>query len=168
MRRACLRMWCRNWPSGPGRRAPSSPRQSPPPLPPPSLCSSRRDRGATRQLSGIWLGLWASAFGGAAQSASMFINVDLDPSACLSDLEPSACLSTTTGCCITKSATAVGDNEKAMAMGFILLAESDLADWFLTPDKRLQVETEGGSVLHTARGYLAHPPASVCYGGKIP
>ena len=29
--------------------------------------------GATRQLSGIWLGLWASASGGAAQSASMFI-----------------------------------------------------------------------------------------------
>ena len=29
--------------------------------------------GATGQLSGIWLGLWASASGGAAQSASMFI-----------------------------------------------------------------------------------------------
>ena len=31
------------------------------------------NRGATRQLSGIWLGLWASASGGAAQSAFMFI-----------------------------------------------------------------------------------------------
>ena len=30
--------------------------------------------GATGQLSGIWLGLWASASGGAAQSASMFIS----------------------------------------------------------------------------------------------
>ena len=29
----------------------------------------------TRQLSGIWLGLWASASGGAAQSASMFMDV---------------------------------------------------------------------------------------------
>ena len=29
--------------------------------------------GATGQLSGIWLGLWVSASGGAAQSASMFI-----------------------------------------------------------------------------------------------
>ena len=29
--------------------------------------------GATVQLSGIWLGLWVSASGGAAQSASMFI-----------------------------------------------------------------------------------------------
>ena len=29
--------------------------------------------GATGQLSGIWLGLWASAPGGAAQSASMFM-----------------------------------------------------------------------------------------------
>jgi len=28
--------------------------------------------GATGQLSGIWLGLWASASVGAAQSASMF------------------------------------------------------------------------------------------------
>ena len=27
----------------------------------------------TRQLSGIWLGLWASASGGAAQSASVLI-----------------------------------------------------------------------------------------------
>ena len=34
--------------------------------------------GATGQLSGIWLGLWASASGGAAQSASMFIAVPLD------------------------------------------------------------------------------------------
>ena len=31
--------------------------------------------GATGQLSGIWLGLWASASGGAAQSASMFIEL---------------------------------------------------------------------------------------------
>ena len=29
--------------------------------------------GATGQLSGIWLGLWESASGGAAQSASIFI-----------------------------------------------------------------------------------------------
>jgi hypothetical protein len=29
--------------------------------------------GATGQLIGIWLGLWVSAYGGAAQSASMFI-----------------------------------------------------------------------------------------------
>ena len=29
--------------------------------------------GATGQLSGIWLGLWGSASGGAAQSASMMI-----------------------------------------------------------------------------------------------
>ena len=29
--------------------------------------------GATGQLSGIWLGLWVSASGGAAQSASMFM-----------------------------------------------------------------------------------------------
>ena len=33
--------------------------------------------GATGQLSGIWLGLWASASGGAAQSASMFIDVKI-------------------------------------------------------------------------------------------
>ena len=33
--------------------------------------------GATGQLSGIWLGLWVSASGGAAQSASIFINVTL-------------------------------------------------------------------------------------------
>ena len=31
------------------------------------------DGGAPGQLSGIWLGLWASAPGGAAQSASMLI-----------------------------------------------------------------------------------------------
>ena len=30
--------------------------------------------GATGQLSGIWLGLWVSASGGAAQSASIFIS----------------------------------------------------------------------------------------------
>ena len=30
--------------------------------------------GATGQLSGIWLGMWVSATGGAAQSASMLIN----------------------------------------------------------------------------------------------
>ena len=47
---------------------------TPPRPPPPSLCSSRRDGGATGQLSGIWLGLWASVSGGAAQSASMFIS----------------------------------------------------------------------------------------------
>ena len=46
---------------------------TPPPPPPPSLCSSRSDGGATGQLSGIRLGLWGSATGGAAQSASMFI-----------------------------------------------------------------------------------------------
>jgi len=45
-----------------------------PPLPPPPpLCSSRLDGSATGQLSGIWLGLWASASEGAAQSAFMFI-----------------------------------------------------------------------------------------------
>ena len=43
---------------------------TPPPPPPPSLCSSRGDGGATGQLGGIWLGLWANASGGAAQSAS--------------------------------------------------------------------------------------------------
>ena len=32
--------------------------------------------GATGQLSGIWLGLWVSASGGAAQSASIFITFD--------------------------------------------------------------------------------------------
>jgi len=31
--------------------------------------------GATRQLSGIWLGLWVSASGGAAQSASLFARI---------------------------------------------------------------------------------------------
>ena len=31
--------------------------------------------GATEQLSGIWLGLWVRASGGAAQSASMFISL---------------------------------------------------------------------------------------------
>ena len=31
--------------------------------------------GATGQLSGIWLGLWVSASGGAAQSASMSIYI---------------------------------------------------------------------------------------------
>jgi len=45
----------------------------PPPPPPPSLCSSHKDGNATGQLRGIWLGLWASASGGAAQSASMLI-----------------------------------------------------------------------------------------------
>ena len=33
-----------------------------------------RSEGATRQLSGIWLGLWASTSGGAAQSAAKIIN----------------------------------------------------------------------------------------------
>ena len=46
---------------------------TPPPPPPPSLRSSRWDRGATGQLSGMWLGLWASTSGGAAQSVYMFI-----------------------------------------------------------------------------------------------
>ena len=36
------------------------------------LCQLRAAWGATGQLSGIWLGLWESASGGAAQSASMF------------------------------------------------------------------------------------------------
>jgi len=36
--------------------------------------------GATGQLSGIWLGLWASASGGAAQSASMLIGAAEDGS----------------------------------------------------------------------------------------
>ena len=39
------------------------------PPPPPSLCSSRWDWGAIGQLSGIWLGLWASASGGASHLA---------------------------------------------------------------------------------------------------
>ena len=56
-----------------GARAARALLASPPPPPPPSLCSSRLDRGATGQLSGIWYGLWASASGGATQSASMFI-----------------------------------------------------------------------------------------------
>ena len=56
------------------RAAHALPAMPPPPPPPPSLCSSRSDAGATGQLSGIWLGLWASASGGAAQSASMLIN----------------------------------------------------------------------------------------------
>ena len=43
-----------------------------PPPPPPCLCAVRAEL-PTGQLSGIWLGLWAAAFGGAAQSASMFI-----------------------------------------------------------------------------------------------
>jgi len=37
--------------------------------PPPSLCSSRSDRGATEQLSGIWLGLWAIALPGVPRKA---------------------------------------------------------------------------------------------------
>ena len=35
--------------------------------------------GTTGQLSGIWLGLWASSSGGAAQSASMFISSEVPP-----------------------------------------------------------------------------------------
>jgi len=38
------------------------------------FCQLRAAWGATVQLSGIWLGLWVSASGGAAQSASMFIS----------------------------------------------------------------------------------------------
>ena len=42
-------------------------------------CSSinfgRPDWGATGQLSGIWLGLWVSASGCAAQSASIFTKI---------------------------------------------------------------------------------------------
>jgi len=38
-----------------------------------SLYQLRAAWGATGQLSGIWLELWGSASGGAAQSASMFI-----------------------------------------------------------------------------------------------
>jgi len=37
--------------------------------PPPSLCSSRSDRGATEQLSGIWLGLGARALPGVPRKA---------------------------------------------------------------------------------------------------
>ena len=37
------------------------------------LYQPRATWGATGQLSGIWLGLWVSASGGAAQSASIFI-----------------------------------------------------------------------------------------------
>ena len=40
-----------------------------------SSTNSGRPGGATGQLSGIWLGLWVSASGGAAQSASVFMNV---------------------------------------------------------------------------------------------
>ena len=47
---------------------------TPPRPPPPSLCNSRLDGGATGQLSGICLGLWAIASGGAAQSASMLFS----------------------------------------------------------------------------------------------
>ena len=43
------------------------------------LCQLRAAWGATGQLSGIRLGLWVSASGGAAQSASMFINSTLQP-----------------------------------------------------------------------------------------
>ena len=39
----------------------------------PQLYQLRAAWGATGQLSGIWLGLWVSASGGAAQSASIFI-----------------------------------------------------------------------------------------------
>jgi len=66
LRRACHRTWRRTWASGPGRRAPSSPRHHRRRR---RLCASRAEM--TGQLSGIWLGLWASASGGAAQSASM-------------------------------------------------------------------------------------------------
>ena len=69
------RTWRRTWPWRPRRRAPSSQRHHRPPPPPPplSMCSWRLDRGATGQLSDIWLGLWESASGDAAQSASMLI-----------------------------------------------------------------------------------------------
>ena len=78
LRRTHRRMWRRNLPSGLGRRAPSS------------LRHHRRRRrffaahaeiargGATEQLSGIWLGLWVSDSGGAAQSASIFISKRLN------------------------------------------------------------------------------------------
>ena len=38
-----------------------------------SSINSGRHGCATRQLSGIWLGMWVGASGGAAQSASIFI-----------------------------------------------------------------------------------------------
>ena len=44
-----------------GARAAHALLATPPPPPPPSLCSSRLDWGTSGQLSGIWLGLWASA-----------------------------------------------------------------------------------------------------------
>ena len=63
-----------------GARAARALIATPPPPPPPSLCISRWNGGATGQLSGIWLGLWASASGGAAQSASMILrNGELGP-----------------------------------------------------------------------------------------
>jgi len=52
--------------------------------------------GATGQLSGIWHGLWASAFGGAAQSDFMFIkpphtaHQGLLPAFCLAEPSPSS------------------------------------------------------------------------------
>ena len=57
-----------------GARAARALNATPPPPPlPQSLCSSRLAEmgGATGQPNGIWLGLWARASGGAAQSASM-------------------------------------------------------------------------------------------------
>jgi len=55
--------------AGPGLRGPGGAR------PPRHATTTAADvfAGATGQLSGIWLGQWASAKGGAAQSASMFI-----------------------------------------------------------------------------------------------
>jgi len=61
-----------------GARAARALLATPPPPPPQSLCSSRPDGGATGQLSGIWLGLWANAPGDAAHSAAMFICIEVN------------------------------------------------------------------------------------------
>jgi len=61
-----------------GARAARALNATPPPPPlPQSLCSSRLAEmgGATGQPNGIWLGLWARASGGAAQSASMSVKL---------------------------------------------------------------------------------------------
>jgi hypothetical protein len=46
-----------------------------------SSTNSGRPGRATGQLSGIWLGLWEGASGGAAQSASIFIDIPPNPGA---------------------------------------------------------------------------------------
>ena len=59
-----------------GARAAHALLATPPPPPLPSFCAACAEMGgAIGQLSGIGLGLWASASGGAAQSASVFITL---------------------------------------------------------------------------------------------